>query len=313
MFSRWTEAPNLWALEVDGARQIQKRRSEGQISAIEAAQLQHFAEKGYVVFEQAVEHDLLDALVRDVRGISDYPGCFLTTDHRAGKSQRLSGPDFDAYESIFDTYVNFESARAVCFHPTILNFLELLFDACPVAHQQLLFQRSNQHPIHQDTAYVCAEEPLLMAATWIALEDVVPGRGELTYYEGSHKIPHYRYADGTKRFNPARDDAQAARAHILQYCERMGCAKQDFFAKKGDVFVWAADLAHGSNPRTRPDEETRMSLVTHYAPESVQPYWFRFHREHRTAVSYGARAKYVSYHYLLPKGPGMAQPTTRIE
>src|SRR5207344_1806798 len=97
--------------------------------------------------------------------------------------------------------------------------------------------------------------PLLLAATWVALEDVVPGRGELTYYEGSHLIPGIRYADGSKRFMPGIDDDDA-RARILEQCRERGCAKRDFIAKKGDVFLWAADLVHGSNPRTRPIEET---------------------------------------------------------
>jgi hypothetical protein len=83
-------------------------------------------------------------------------------------------------------------------------------------------------------------------------------------------------------------------------------------AKKGDVFVWAADLAHGSNPRSRPDHETRMSLVTHYAPEAVAPFWFRFHPQHRSFVPYGARALYASAHYALPIGAGFARPALRV-
>ena len=65
-----------------------------------------------------------------------------------------------------DTYVNFESARRVCFHPKVLHFLQLLFEERPVAFQQLLFQRSNGHPLHQDTAYVTLEKPLEIINIW---------------------------------------------------------------------------------------------------------------------------------------------------
>jgi ectoine hydroxylase-related dioxygenase (phytanoyl-CoA dioxygenase family) len=277
----------------------------------EADRVAQFAESGFTIFEAAIEPELIDALCTDVRRIAEHPGCFVTTDHRNGRSYAYSTESFDRFESAFDLYVNFETARRVCFHPTIVRFLALLFDAAPLAFQQLLFQRSNQHPIHQDTAYVCLEDPLQMAATWIALEDVVPGRGELTYYEGSHRIPHCFFRDGSKRFSPGVDDEQAMRRHILTEAERLGCAKRDFIAKKGDVLFWIADLAHGSNPRTRPEEETRMALVTHYCPTSTRPFYFRFLPENRGIQPYDGVAHMASYYYSLP-AHGMVRPNFRI-
>ena len=289
-----------WPFAPDGAARLAERERAGTVTAAEAADLRHFVEHGYVVWEGLVEPALVDALVADVRGIGAHPGHFVTTNHRNALPYRFSGTDFDAYESIYDLYVNFESSRRVCFHPRILRFLELLFDARPVAFQQLLFQRSNGHPLHQDTAYVCVEEPLLLAATWVALEDVVPGRGELTYFDGSHRIPHHFFADGSKRFHPARDDAAAFSHHIDEQCAALGCAKRDFIAKKGDVFLWAADLVHGSNPRTLPEEETRMSCVTHYCPETTTPFWFRMLPENRQLQACGERAWIASSYYRLP-------------
>ena len=298
----------LWPLSPDGALRLARDVYERRYSAEEAAHIVAFATNGYVIFPGAVEHDLVDELVADVRSIGRYPGCFVTTDHRRGRAQRLSGDDFDAFESVFDTYVNFESARRVAFHPCIVRFLTNVFGTAPLAVQQLLFQRSNQHPMHQDTSVVCVEEPLLMAATWIALEDVVMGRGELTYYEGSHRIPHYVYADGSKRMNPAVDDAEAARRYLLEHCQRNGCEKRDFIAKKGDVFVWAADLVHGSNPRTLPEHETRRSVVTHYCPRTTQPFWLRFHPRHGAQVEHESGVAYMSSHYELPIREHVARP-----
>lgn len=274
--------------------------------------LEHFAAKGFAVFERCIEPESVDELVRDVRSIGKHPGCFVTTDHRNARSYRYSDESFDEFESVFDVYVNFESARRICFHPTILRFLRLVFETEPLAFQELLFQRSNQHPIHQDTAYVCLEEPLQMVATWIALEDVVPGRGELTYYEGSHRIPHRFFKNGTKRFSHGVDDPGEATQHLLDECRRLRCEKRDFIAKKGDVLVWAADLAHGSNPRTRPEAETRMALVTHYCPITTRPFYFRFHPENRGLESYGGVAYTASYYYRLPTSGGFAHPNFRL-
>jgi len=282
----------------------------GRLSADERARLEDFATKGFTVFERCVEPETIDALVADIRRIKDHPGRFVTTDHRNNRPYRYSDETFDEFESAFDLYVNFESARRVCFHRTLLSFLDLLFESPPLAFQQLLFQRSNQHSVHQDTAYVCLEDPLQMVASWVALEDVVPGRGELTYYEGSHRIPHRFFSDGSKRFSPERDDADAARRHILESCERLGCVKRDFHAKKGDVLIWAADLAHGSNPRTRPEAETRLSLVTHYCPVTTRPFYFRFLPENRGLARHG-RAFTASYYYSLPTS-GVARPNFHI-
>ena len=245
----------------------------------------------------------------DVRGIGKHPGHFVTTNHRNSMPYAFSDGDFDAYESIFDLYVNFESSRAICFHPTILRYLELAFDARPVAFQQLLFQRSNQHPLHQDTAYVCVDEPMQLLATWVALEDVVQGRGELTYFEHSHRIPHFFFTDGSKRFKAERDEPGPITRHLEEQVRAHGCQKKDFLAKKGDVFLWSADLVHGSNPRTLPEEETRMSCVTHYCPETTKPFWFRVFKGHRGIAEYGERALIASSYYALPKGPGIVRPT----
>ena len=296
-----------------GAEERMKRSvAAGSLTPDEARRLADFAAKGYVVWERLIEPKLVDELVSDIRDIRKHPGHFVTTYHKNSLPYRFSGTDFDSYESIFDLYVNLESARRVCFHPTIARFLELLFEARPVAFQQLLFQRSNGHPMHQDTAYVCVDHPLLMAASWIALEDVVPGRGELTYYEGSHRIPHGFFHDGSKRFDPRHDDEQAMRRRLVEESLALGCAKRDFIAKKGDVFLWSADLVHGSNPRTRPDAETRMSCVTHYCPETTRPFWFRTLANHRGLEKHGEQARIASSYYRLPKATAMVRPTFKL-
>jgi len=305
------EIVDLWPLRNGAeARLAEAVRSE-RMSLDEARRIEGFARSGFTIFERCVEPDLVDALCADIRRIADHPGCFVITDHRNGRPYAYSTERFDHFESAFDLYVNFESARRVCFHPTLLRFLGHLFEAAPLAFQQLLFQRSNQHPIHQDTAYVCLEAPLQMVASWIALEDVVPGRGELTYYDGSHRIPHRFFRDGSKRFSPGVDDENAARRHIVAEAERLGCVKRDFIAKKGDVLVWAADLAHGSNPRTRPDDETRLSLVTHYCPMSTLPFYFRFLPENRGIQAHDGVAQMASYYYSLPAS-GVIRPNFRV-
>ena len=66
-------------------------------------------------------------------------------------------------------------------------------------------------------------------------------------------------------------------------------------AKKGDILVWHADLAHGGSPVTRP-ELTRQSLVGHFCPRSANPNYFKWRSEQAEIKRYGALS-YCSEHY----------------
>jgi ectoine hydroxylase-related dioxygenase (phytanoyl-CoA dioxygenase family) len=250
----------------------------------------------------AIDPDLIDRFAADIRGYHKHPGKFVTTDHRNNRSKlTLSGSTPDRLESLFDLYVNLRSAREVCFHPRISRFLSLVFDTRPIACQQLVFQRSNRHGFHQDTSVVTVEEPLLLAATWIALEDVREGSGELAFYDRSHRLPHYLFKNGTKRMNFQEDDKGLYDAELDAACRRHGMEYQRFLAKKGDVFFWTADLVHRSHPRTMPDDTSRLSCVTHYYPTTTVPFWFRFHPDRTHVTDLGDRGGYVSVHYDLAK------------
>jgi phytanoyl-CoA hydroxylase len=271
-----------------------------EITEAERDDLAHFIEHGWLKWPAAIEPALIDKFAADVRGHHKHAGKFLTTNHREGKSNlKPSGATPNRYESLFDLYVNLASAREVCLHPRISRFLTLIFDTKPVACQQLLFQRSNGHKVHQDTSVVAVEDPMLMAATWIALEDVQEGSGELAFYDRSHRLPHYLFKDGTKRMNHGVDDEPQYIAELDSACRREGMTYERFRAKKGDVFFWTADLVHRSHPRTLSDDTSRLSCVTHYHPTTTTPFWFRHHPGRTHVVDLGERGSYVSAHYPL--------------
>jgi phytanoyl-CoA hydroxylase len=300
MKTLWTDTP--YAMQgVAGLHEAHE------ITTAERDDLAHFIDHGWLLWRGAIEPALIDRFAADIRGHHRHPGKFLTTDHRNKRSGRkLSGSTPDRFESLFDLYVNLASAREVCFHPRITRFLSLVFDAKPVAFQQLLFQRSNGHRVHQDTSVVTVEDPMLLAATWIALEDVEEGSGELAFYDKSHRLPHYLFKGGTKWMDFATDDQDLYVAELDAACRRESMSYERFLAKKGDVFFWTADLVHRSHPRTLPDDTSRLSCVTHYHPATTTPFWFRHHPDRTHAVDVDDRAAYVSAHYpLAPKRRGM--------
>ena len=58
-------------------------------------------------------------------------------------------------------------------------------------------------------------------------------------------------------------------ARLSEAAEAHGMAERTFLARRGDVLVWHAGLAHGGRPISR--ERTRKSVVTHYCPRKVAP------------------------------------------
>ena len=190
---------------------------------------------------------------------------------------------------IVDIYVQVEAARKALFSPAIVDFLSLVFERPPLLFQGLSFEKGSQQGMHQDTAYVVTSKPLELAAAWIALQDVTEGSGELMYYEGSHRLPEYRFSGEHKHWNPDRDPpAQHDEwASLIEAnAGAMELQRRTFLPKKGDVLIWSADLAHGGS-LVSDSEATRKSLVGHYCPIDVEPNFFSYLPERQAVRVYG--------------------------
>ena len=143
--------------------------------------------------------------------------------------------------------------------------------AALLGHETKLFQSINfltgsQQRTHSDSIHMSTFPLGGMAAAWVALEDITPDNGPLHYYPGSHKLPYYLNADyqneGTEWL--IGDKAYTEyEAYINQKIVEAGILKQVFLARKGDVFIWHANLMHGGEPHRDP-AQTRKSMVFHY-------------------------------------------------
>lgn len=100
-----------------------------------------------------------------------------------------------------------------------------------------------------------------MVVTSVCLEDVQPDVGPLTYVPGSHKIPPYLFSDG--RLNAIDAEMEKCIHYLRTEIAQRGLSRKTFLGKKGDVFIWACQLAHGGTLIANP-ASTRRSLVTHY-------------------------------------------------
>ncbi|HUB15522.1 MAG TPA: phytanoyl-CoA dioxygenase family protein [Acetobacteraceae bacterium] len=303
--------PALWTDRPNWMTHLRALAATGFITQLDADNLAQFADHGWLIMPQAIEPHLVDTFVNDIHKLHELPGMFATTDFRGGREQKLNGKQPDSYESLFDLYVNLQSSRHVCMHPKLTRFLTLVFQAKVLAFQQLLFQRSNGHLWHQDTSVVVVDTPTLLVASWIALEDIVEGSGELAYYDRSHRLPHFMFNDGKTKYHDGYDQKAYAR-DLAAACQARQLAYGRFLAKKGDVFFWTADLVHRSHPRTLPEETSRMSCVTHYCPATSVPGYFN-DPEFRGIEPYFDAGGFASSFYKLPNLSKQIRPVPRYQ
>jgi len=289
----------LWTDRLDAERIWAQRRAAGRFSEHEAEWLGAWIDQGYWVLPSAVPRSAIERLnreveelwrVRDGRTRVELGGRYLTLDSEL-RSERCK---------LVDLYAHSRSALEIALAEPIRSVLRLLFEREPLLFQSLSFERGSEQPIHQDTAYVVVTPPLEMVAAWIALEDVQPGSGELVYYPGSQRIPEFLFRGGTRNWNRERDRLGGQLRYqdwLLAELEARRFPRRLFRPRQGDVLFWSADLAHGGSPivdRTL----TRRSLVCHYCPADVQPYYFSYRPERRRRSWYQGCA-YTSSHYDL--------------
>ena len=143
--------------------------------------------------------------------------------------------------------------------------------AALLGHQSSLFQSINfltgsEQRTHSDSIHMSTFPLGGMAAAWVALEDITPTNGPLHYYPRSHKLPYYLNADyaneGTAWLTGDKEYTEYE-ATIAQKIVEAGIEKQLFLARKGDVFIWHANLMHGGEPHLD-KAQTRRSMVFHY-------------------------------------------------
>jgi len=269
----------LWPDLANARDIVAGKREIGQITESQAGLLEAWITDGYIVLEQAIPADMIDAAVADLdRAFTGGMPKVRFECHKIAPGLTDWQPGIAEHAAkVIDIHHFSPAARALMFARPISDFLGLIFESRAFASQTLGFIRGSGQEGHQDSAYVPYSIPRQFAATWIALEDVTIGAGELFYYPGSHRFDDYLYGGRYKSLvEAARCGHPVARSEVELHVERLkqmarrgGIEKTVLAAKKGDVLFWHADLVHGGNPVS--SEVTRKSLVTHYCPKRTSP------------------------------------------
>jgi len=171
-----------------------------------------------------------------------------------GENQRIQ----DAW--LFDADV-----RAIAANPKILDLLRKLYGRPAFPFQTLNFPVGTQQHLHSDSNHFSSLPERFMCGVWLAMEDVHPDAGPLTYLPGSHKWPILtNVMIGRRAFGAQPQSAQAPfEAAWDAMISGSGVEQEVFLARKGKALIWAANLLHGGSLQVDP-RKTRWSQVSHY-------------------------------------------------
>jgi hypothetical protein len=177
------------------------------------------------------------------------PECF-----RYARTSRIQ----DAWE--FDPDV-----RGIAANGVVLALLSKLYGRRAFPFQTLNFPVGTQQEMHSDSVHFSSLPERFMCGVWLAMEDVGMDQGPLFYVPGSHKWPIMTNAlVGRRGYGSDRASAQEPYGPAWQsLCEAHGATREAFLAKKGQAFIWCANLLHGGSFQNDP-ALTRWSQVTHY-------------------------------------------------
>ena len=146
------------------------------------------------------------------------------------------------------------------------SILHLLMDKEMHLFQSINFLKGSQQRAHSDFVHMTTYPQNNLIAAWVALEDIAMDSGPLHYYPGSHTLPHILNPDfgnvGTS-FRNGKSTYADYEDKVQDLIDQHALEKRIFLAKKGDVFIWHANLLHGGEPMTNP-QGSRKSMVFHY-------------------------------------------------
>ncbi|MGD2115622.1 MAG: phytanoyl-CoA dioxygenase family protein [Acidobacteriota bacterium] len=261
---------DLWLDGPDAAERVEERRASGELSEGDAEELTRWAERGYA----RLSIDAGDRLVREVdetveRLWEERPASVAVASDGPLKRLRDADPAAERRPGyrISNLHSASEGALDLYLHPEIHHLVERIFDQPPVAIQSIYFEWGSGQPLHRDPMHVYTAPPSHLIGAWIALEDIGPDCGPLTYVPGSHRLPYYQFSPGEYRVQHGthgEEDVRRAEAFDREQCRRRGLEQELFTCRRGEVLLWHASLLHGGAPLRDPSR-TRKSLVIHFS------------------------------------------------
>jgi len=154
------------------------------------------------------------------------------------------------------------------------ELLSVLIDGNARLFQSINFLTGSEQDTHSDSIHMTTYPLGGLLGVWLALEDITEENGPLHYYPKSHQLPYYLNADYDNEGNSFLLGNKSYHDYEKMISEKIteqGLTKINFFAQKGDLLIWHANLFHGGDKHIN-KEKTRKSVVFHYFKEGAVCY-----------------------------------------
>lgn len=215
----------------------------------------HWYDNGYLIAEKYFSEDQVDAINRDIEGLINNQEIVYNYTGR----------------KLFNAFRHSDMIRKIVYDKGLTNILSFVLGRKVFPFQTINFQYGSEQEAHSDSIHMTTFPKGYLIAAWIALEDIHDDAGPVFYYPGSHRLPYLSNADYSASNNFFLLDDHANKkyeAKISQLLQEKKLTPKTFLAKKGDVLIWHANLAHGGSPVINA-HRTRKSMVIHFFAEDV--------------------------------------------
>jgi ectoine hydroxylase-related dioxygenase (phytanoyl-CoA dioxygenase family) len=248
-----TKAP--WMDTIVSERDIQNHPLFCHFPESVEQQLLHWNKNGFIIWNNYLDSETVDAINSDIDGML---------------KKNEVGFNYTG-RKIFNAYKQSYTIRKVIKDKVLCDLLSFILDKKVLPFQTINFLKSSEQAPHADSIHMSTYPQGFLVAIWIALEDISTDQGPLSYYPGSHLLPYITNEDYDNTSGKFLLDGNANKKYeekIQQVIDSNNLPKEIFTAKKGDMFIWHANLIHGGEPMLN-STQTRKSMVVHYFTEGV--------------------------------------------
>jgi ectoine hydroxylase len=246
-----------WLDTGDSSQLVQQKEGFDTFSSTIQQQLIDWSKNGFMVLENFFDQNTVETINKEIDKLVAGKKVTITHDNKIAFANKL----IPAIKDVTQT-------------PYLVALLSFILGKEVVPFQTLNFLHGSGQLAHSDSIHMTTYPLGYLIAAWVALEDIQEDSGPLFYYPGSHQLPYLlnegfgnvstMFSLGNKSYADYEDVTQDIIA-------KNGLQPKVFLPKKGDVFIWHANLIHGGMP-VRNTTLTRKSMVIHYYAKDVIKY-----------------------------------------
>jgi len=248
-----------WLDRPDAPEWIAHRQRAGDFDADTARKLYQWHRDGYLILPGVLDDRRIEALLAEFERL--YAEKAIVGGHR----QPLRRDAHGHFIAVINVHMQSDAVKEILLDPQVLRWGELLLGRPVYGCQTINFFTGSQRALHHDHVHMTTRPYGYFFAAWFALEDVHPDAGPLVYVPGSHRLPYIPVTELRAGKDPHEEIARLWQKRILRH----RLETRQFLARKGDVLLWHANLAHGGAPVRNP-ALTRISIACHYAAFGVE-------------------------------------------